>query len=384
MKYSWKTVKAKDFISFNPRIPLRKEELSKKISMDKLQPYSKIVSGFEWDRYKGGAKFSNGDTIMARITPCLENGKTAYVDFLDDDEVAFGSTEFIVLRAKEGISDPQFIYYTAINPSFRSIAIQSMVGSSGRQRVQQGVLNNTMLYVPDLPIQRKIGSFLHMIDSKIVNNQKINDKLQHLVQIIYSDMFLNNPEHVASEGRLSDIAIITMGQSPKGSSYNEVGDGKVFYQGRTDFGSRFPSRRLFTTEPKRIAEEGDVLLSVRAPVGDINVANEQCCIGRGLGAIHSKHKHSSFVLYTMLSLRPMLEVFNGTGTIFGSINKDALNDLPIMVPPDEAITQFEDLARPIDNLIKVNTTEMQRLQSLRDLLIPKFLSGEIDLSEVSL
>ena len=119
----------------------------------------------------------NGDTVMARITPCLENGKTAFIDGLNVAEVAFGSTEFIVLRAKEKISDPQFIYYLAVSPWFRNIAIKSMVGSSGRQRVQQQVLENVEILVPPLWEQKIIGKMLADIDDKIRTNQQINDNL---------------------------------------------------------------------------------------------------------------------------------------------------------------------------------------------------------------
>ena len=148
-------------------------------------------------------------------------------------------------------------------------------------------------------------------------------------------MFLENTSAEWYPGVLSDIAEITMGQSPSGSSYNDDGIGTVFFQGRAEFGFRFPTIRLYTTEPKRMARKNDVLMSVRAPVGDLNVAHEDCCIGRGLGAIHSKDNHQSFVLYTMYSLRKELDVFNGEGTVFGSINRDALNSMPIRIPPKE-------------------------------------------------
>lgn len=177
MTSDWITIKAADFIDFNPRLSLKKGSIATKVAMDKLQPFTKKIPATEKAEFSGGAKFCNGDTIMARITPCLENGKTAFVDVLEDGEVGFGSTEFIVLRAKEGISDPQFIYYLATSPWFRNVAIKSMVGSSGRQRVQQGVLDELELTVPLLPEQQKIGAFLAMFDEKIALNNKINDNL---------------------------------------------------------------------------------------------------------------------------------------------------------------------------------------------------------------
>lgn len=210
----------------------------------------------------------------------------------------------------------------------------------------------------------------------------INDNLQQQAKMLYEEMFLNNTD--MTPGTLSDIATITMGQSPNGSSYNEDAIGTVFYQGRAEFGFRFPTRRLFTTEPKRMAEAGDVLLSVRAPVGDLNVAYEKCCIGRGLGAIHSKDGNSSFVLYTMFALRPQLEVFNGEGTVFGSINRTALNSMPIEIPSAEKVAQFEAVVRPMDELIRTNYEEICRLENLRNTLLPKLMSGEIDVSAVQL
>lgn len=290
----------------------------------------------------------------------------------------------IVMRAREGISDPQFIYYLATSPWFRNIAIKSMVGSSGRQRVQQSVLDDLVLNVPPLEEQKKISSLLCVLDQKIALNNEINDNLQQQAQALYAAMFVDNPDLDPTQGVLSDIASITMGQSPSGSSYNEDGIGEVFYQGRAEFGFRFPTRRLYTTEPKRIAETDDVLLSVRAPVGDLNVAFERCCIGRGLGAIHSKDGNSSFLLYTMYSLKPQLDVFNGEGTVFGSINRDGLSNLPVNIPSADEVAKFEAIVRPMDDLIRTNYEEICRLQAIRDSLLPKLMSGEIDVSDVSI
>lgn len=177
MTSEWTTIRAADFIEFNPKMSIKKGAIATKIAMDKLQPFTKKIPATEKAEFGGGAKFSNGDTIMARITPCLENGKTAFVDVLAEGEVAFGSTEFVVMRAREGISDPQFVYYLATSQAFRNVAIKSMVGSSGRQRVQQGVLDDLELSVPSLEVQQEIGAFLAMLDQKITLNNKLNDNL---------------------------------------------------------------------------------------------------------------------------------------------------------------------------------------------------------------
>ena len=173
----WSQMRAADFIEFNPRLSIKKGAVATKIAMEKLKPFTKKILETEKAEFGGGSKFCNGDIIMARITPCLENGKTAFVDILEDNEIAFGSTEFIVMRAREGISDPQFVYYLATSPMFRNVAIKSMVGSSGRQRVQQSVLDELELTVPSLEEQKQIGSFLALLDKKIAVNNEINDNL---------------------------------------------------------------------------------------------------------------------------------------------------------------------------------------------------------------
>ena len=263
-----------------------------------------------------------------------------------------------------------------------SMDLSGYVTGSAQPKLSQANLNAVTLFLPSITVQERIVECLYLFDKKIAVNQKINDNLQQQAKSLYEEMFLNDPDADMVSGTLSDIATITMGQSPSGSSYNEESVGEVFYQGRAEFGFRFPTRRLFTTEPKRMAEPGDVLLSVRAPVGDLNVAYEKCCIGRGLGAIHSKTGDSSFMLYTMFALKPQLDVFNGEGTVFGSINRDGLSNLPVNIPSAEEIAKFEATVRPMDNLIRTNYEEICRLQSIRDSLLPKLMSGEIDVSDI--
>lgn len=175
--YEWKQYKLKDIIEFNPKETIKKGSLVKKISMDRLEPFTKKINGYEETKFKSGSKFRNGDTLLARITPCLENGKTAYVDILTEDEIGFGSTEYIVLRRISGITDKEYIYYLAISPEFRDIAIKSMNGSSGRQRVQREVLEESIIKLPLLSEQKKIAKILSDLDKKIEVNNKINHNL---------------------------------------------------------------------------------------------------------------------------------------------------------------------------------------------------------------
>lgn len=243
-------------------------------------------------------------------------------------------------------------------------------------------LTNMPIPFYDTEYMEKTIDLLSEIDDKITLNNKINENLEQQAQALYREMFLENQNITTVTKTLNSIAVITMGQSPSGKSYNEDGIGEVFYQGRAEFGTRFPTRRLFTTEPKRMAEAGDVLLSVRAPVGDLNVAYEKCCIGRGLAAVHSKIGNNSFILYTMMASKPRFNVFNGEGTVFGSINRESLNTMPIKVPSMEMIVEFENMAHPIDEMIRIRYEENCRLEILKNTLLPKLMNGEIDIEDV--
>lgn len=169
--------KLEEIIEFNPQEKINKKQLAKKIQMENLECHTKHIKDYCLEEYNGGMKFRNGDTLLARITPCLENGKTSQVDILDEDEVGYGSSEYIVMRAREDISDKDFIFYLAISEKFRNIAIKSMVGTSGRQRVQLDVLRNTEMLIPKYDRQVKIGYILSKLDEKIRLNNKINDNL---------------------------------------------------------------------------------------------------------------------------------------------------------------------------------------------------------------
>ncbi|WP_051575209.1 restriction endonuclease subunit S [Sporolactobacillus terrae] len=177
--------------------------------------------------------------------------------------------------------------------------------------------------------------------------------------------------------RINEIANVVMGQSPKGTSYNENGMGMIFYQGRTDFGDRFPIKRLYTTEPKKIAKNGDLLMSVRAPVGDINIANEDCCIGRGLCALRSKDGNNSYLFYLFKNLKTQLDIYNGEGTVFGSINKNALVNLSVLQSNQSLINKYNGVISKLDKQYLVNAKENYRLAKIRDTLLPRLMSGEI-------
>ena len=210
-----------DIAEFNPRESIKKGSVAKKIAMDKLQPFCRDIPEYEYATFSGGTKFRNGDTIMARITPCLENGKTAKVNILDDGEVGFGSTEYIVFRAKENLADEDYLYYLVCSPLVRDPAIKSMVGSSGRQRVQTDVVQNLEIDIPDLDTQKKIGGILRTFDNKIALNNAINENLEEQAVVLFRSWFSafslspNSPRVSSEFGEIpEDFAVIKVGNLP--------------------------------------------------------------------------------------------------------------------------------------------------------------------------
>ena len=182
-------------------------------------------------------------------------------------------------------------------------------------------------------------------------------------------------------GKLKQGFNITMGQSPPGDTYNEDGDGLPFYQGRRDFGFRFPTLRVYCNAPKRLAHPNDSLVSVRAPVGDVNMAKEECCIGRGVAALRHKTGSASFTYYSMLKLKDNFNLFESEGTVFGSISKNDFEGLEVVLPPYELVQVFENYAGPLDKKIENNTEQMDTLTTMRDSLLPKLMSGEIQIGK---
>jgi very-short-patch-repair endonuclease len=180
-------------------------------------------------------------------------------------------------------------------------------------------------------------------------------------------------------GRVDDAFDLTMGQSPPGTTYNEVGDGIPFYQGRADFKFRFPERRVYCTAPTRFAKAGDTLISVRAPVGDINMASEDCAIGRGVAAARHKTGARSYTYYFMHALAEVFGRFEAEGTVFGSISKKDFHNIPCVIVTRNALEAFERLCGPLDDAINGAERESRTLAALRDALLPKLISGELRL-----
>ena len=283
-----------------------------------------------------------------------------------------------------------------------------------RKALTKAHIESFLVPLPPLDEQRRIANILGSLDDKIELNRKMNETLEATAKAIFKSWFVDfDPVRAKMEGRepvgmnaetaalfpskfqdsplgeipegwevatIGEDFDLTMGQSPPGSTYNEDGKGLTFYQGRKDFGFRYPTRRVFCTAPTRLAAEGDTLVSVRAPVGDINMASEKCCVGRGLAAIRHKTGSRSYTYYAMQFLQEDFLRYEAEGTVFGSINKENFETLSQFRSPDGIIKAFESLVYPMDQSIENNENQSRTLREIREALLPKLLSGDISVA----
>jgi len=389
----WVMKKLKDIADFNPRESLAKGTVAKKIAMDKLQPFCRDIPGYELEPFSGGTKFRNGDTIMARITPCLENGKTAKVSILDDGEIGFGSTEYIVFRAKEGV-DEDFIYYLVCSPLVREPAIKSMVGSSGRQRVQMDVVQNLEIMVPDYEEQKRISVILKSLDDKIAANTEVNKNLEEQMDALYADQFIRNSDPAWKNGTISDLGDVVGGSTPSkkvDAYYTDHGlawitpkdlsqdHSKFFSHGEVDITELGLSNSSAVMMPA-----GTVLFSSRAPIGYIAIAANELCTNQGFKSVIPKAEIGTAFVYCFLKANlPTIESM-ASGSTFKEVSGSIMKSVPAVIPDSETISRFNDFAKPLLAEQQNLEEENRRLAQIRDSLLPRLMSGELDVSDLDL
>jgi type I restriction enzyme S subunit len=334
---------------------------------------------------------SRGDTIISSVRPNLRH--FGFVEDVAPNTIV--STGFVVLTPF-GIS-PKYLYYLLTQDSVTDfLAAIAETSTTTFPAFRPEVLADYEITFPKtFEEQERLANILYCLEKKIELNRQMNATLEAMAQAIFKEWFVdfNYPGATGDlvdsplgpiprgweVGKLIDIAVITMGQSPEGSSYNQDAKGMIFFQGKAEFGFRFPTINKFTTEPKRLAKRFDTLVSVRAPVGSINMADNNCCIGRGLASVRSNKKGWSFIYYLLLSLQDYFLTYEGTGTVFGSINKDQLEGIQVVIPSDTIMKLFENAANPIDFQILENYLESATLMDIRDQVLPVLMNGEIAL-----
>jgi type I restriction enzyme S subunit len=322
--------------------------------------------------------------------------------------------------------DPRFLFYVLRDDDVRK-EIESLGYGSAQPNVSPSLIHSVEIPLPPLPEQRAIAHILGTLDDKIELNRRMSQTLEAMARALFKAWFVDfEPVRAKMEGRwqrggganhdsplqpglpahlydlfpdrlvdselgeipegwevgcVDDEFDLTMGQSPPGHTYNEVGDGLPFYQGRTDFGFRFPTRRVYCTTPTRLAKKGDTLISVRAPVGDVNMAAEDCAIGRGVAAARHKTGSRSYTYQFMLAQADVFARFEAEGTVFGSISKKDFHAIACVVPPRGLVEEFERRVAPLDGRIEVTERESRTLAALRDALLPKLISGELGVKD---
>lgn len=355
---------------------------------------------------KGQAKktIQKDDILFSEIRP--KNKRYAYVSVNNPEEYVV-STKLMVLRNKNKEVLTKYIYYYLTYQgtlNYLQMRAENRIGSF--PQITFDILKPILVDIPDVRTQNLIVNLIFNIDSIIQLNNKINAELEAMAKLIYDYWFVqfdfpdqNGKPYKSSGGtmiyneelkreipkdwevkKLNQIADITMGQSPPGTSYNTSGDGSVFFQGSTEFGPRHPVAEQYTTSPKRFAKKSDILLSVRAPVGTMNIADRDCCIGRGLAALRSKRGSQAYLYEVMQYFKQVFERQNSGGTTFGSITKDGLYNLKVTYPGDSLVSNFEQIIGPVYSMQNTNGEENQKLTELRDWLLPMLMNGQVKLN----
>ena len=399
----WKEYRLGDFMEFNPRISLKKDTVARKITMDQLVPHSRDIYSWTYEPYSGGAKFQNGDTIMARITPCLENGKHAFISLLDENEIAYGSTEYIVIRGRKGISDNLFVYYLTHFPSFKDAAIKSMVGTSGRQRAQVDVLENMTMKLPSIAEQKSIADILTKLDDKIAVNKQINDNLEQQAQALFKSWFVDfepfrDQPFVESElgtipegwrvVSLGDLMSYNGGSQPPASEFVEdYKDGYVRFIQIRDYASDGHITYIPISKRNKLCDIRDIMIArYGASLGRI-------CYGlRGaynvaLAKVTPIEPYYLEFLRCYLNTREFYEGINNKGNraVQAGFNQSDIQSFRIAFPNNEDIIQkFENVCSAyFDNRLLLEQ-ESRRLATLRDTLLPRLMSGELKVEDVTL
>lgn len=361
----------------------------------------------------GSIKFCINDmsVLLSKLNPSIPR---VWMPCTLGKKRSIASTEFLVIKPSSTLYR-EYLYYALLSPNFRTELQQRVNGTSGsHQRVRPQDVLTIKIPIQEYLLQKAIARVLGSLDDKIELNRQINEKLEAIAQALFKSWFIDFdpvrakaegrdtglPEHISSLfpssfvdselgpipegwviGHLGDVSQVIMGQSPPGSTYNEEKIGLPLYQGSTDFGFRYPNRRMYCSEPKRVAQRGSTLISVRAPVGDVNMASEECCIGRGVAEIKGLHSLDSFIYYLVSSLKAQFSIYEAEGTVFGSINKHSLEHLRIIRPASKIMEAFNFYTSCMDTRIGNNEQENQALSEIRDVLLPKLISGELPIPD---
>lgn len=390
----WKTYKLGEFTDINPRVPLKQGNDYSFVEMKDLNATFKYVSPSAKRELKGGSKFQNGDTLFARITPCLENGKICQVKKLENN-VGFGSTEFLVFRGKENVSDNDFVYYLSRSEFVKNNAVQMMTGTSGRQRVEKSALEQLEITAPDLPTQRQIAQILTSLDDKIELNLQMNQTLESMAQAIFKEWFVNF-NFPGFDGELVDGL-------PKGwrmGNLDELCSNiRVSYNPiRDEIDTRYiglehiPRKSIMLSEwghsddinsQKSQFQKGDILFGKLRPYfHKVVIAPFNGICSTDILVIRSIIPQSQLYAYFHLFSDECISYSNShsDGTRMPRVNWNSLSKFQIPIPSDEILIQFQETNHPFFEKVYSSIFENQSLTQTRDTLLPKLMSGQLEVA----
>jgi len=359
------TPSTKDEANFNGEIPW--------ITPKDLSGYPfRYISRGERNISKKGLNCSNAKLLPVGTVLLTTRAPVGYVAIAANPVTT--NQGFHSLVPHNGYSS-EFIYYLLkANAEY----LKSNASGTTFGELSGSTLKRLKFVFPSIPEQRAIADVLGSLDDKIELNRHMNATLESMARAVFKAWFVENEEAKGwKAGTIYEDFSLIMGQSPPGKTYNEEKMGIPFFQGRADFGFRFPTNRVYCTAPTRFAKPGDTLVSVRAPVGDINMVAEKCAIGRGVAAIRHKTGSRSYTYYSMHMLKEEFNRFEAEGTVFGSINKADFQALKVKIPPPDKVLGFEEICYPIDQQVENNKKQSYTLASLRDALLPRLMSGEM-------
>ena len=406
----WKKKQLQEIAILKPTETLKKGDIAPNIPMANIKEFQRDVVKIDYGEFRGGTKFRNGDTLLAKITPCLENGKTAFVNCLQEDEIGFGSTEFIVLRAKENI-DERFLYYLSISPEFRKQAISLMEGTSGRKRVNENALKISDFLIPDFEEQKKIANILSAIDDKISLNNQINQELEAMAKTLYDYWFVqfdfpdeNGKPYKSSGGKMvyndqlkreipegwgvkkvSEIAKTGSGGTPKSTTAEYYSNGTIPWINSgelnksiiisttnyiTEFGFEESSAKLFPADSILIAMYGATAGKVSFLAFESSTNQAICAVTLDDNRLKYYFKFFIEDLYSHL-------VTLSSGSARDNLSQDMIKNLLMINPNDRVIETFFVLVDSYFLQITNNLKQNQELTQLRDWLLPMLMNGQV-------
>ncbi len=415
MPENWKTYLVSDFIDINPKIPLKKGEEYSFVEMKDLDPNNKYVSPSVSKELKGGARFQNGDTLFARITPCLENGKICQVKDLENN-LGFGSTEFLVFRGKRNISDSDFIFYLSRTNFFRRFSEGKMIGTSGRQRVAKDAFENLELLLPSVSEQKSIAAILSALDDKIELNLQMNKTLEEMAMVLYKHWFVDfgpfqDREFVESE----------LGEIPKGWEVKTLGDlfklkhgfafkGKHFqleereellltpgnFQASGGIKFNWGKQKFYSAEFPNdyILTKGDLIIALTDLTQSCDILGAPAIIpdndykylhNQRLGLVTNLlPQFSNDFIYCICNSRDFRSFIRNskTGSTVSHTSPTRIYDYKIALPPQGLEINFREELKNLLELTFTNSSENKTLIQLRDTLLPKLISGEVRVKDV--